>query len=334
MDYQEQTQLLQKKLIICTLKCLSVSLRQHQSILDFLNHKDALLLRIIQLMKQYITVGPVIRYSLMVLKQIFCAVPDVYDLVDQQLEAQYFKTFLTRIMLLYTKEDVLTQELTFLCLMQIESRGQALAERAFSNEKIADVFQDQVRKLVDPILGHLCRVYCVNSNENLAERLLEAYQYFTKHCAVPSHFCPQSGATPSEVTFSYEATSKFSSSLNRINQKFNMIQDGGKSLTALAEVGGNILVVDDEEEAMLASPKQLSPKDTEDKNRMIKELKTPLMKNMFKIDGSSPQTESSKEVVDSGDSFNDRDENFHATFRAEPAFASTQRFGNLPLRNE
>lgn len=117
MLHSDQSDLLQKKLVVRTLRCISVTLRNHQTINDFISHKDMLLLRLIKLMKQHITVGSIVKSSLMVLKQIFSADPDIYHFVEHQLEAQYLKTFLTRIMLLYRKEDTLIQEMTLLCIL-------------------------------------------------------------------------------------------------------------------------------------------------------------------------------------------------------------------------
>lgn len=51
MLHSDQSDLLQKKLVVRTLRCISVTLRNHQTINDFISHKDMLLLRLIKLMK-------------------------------------------------------------------------------------------------------------------------------------------------------------------------------------------------------------------------------------------------------------------------------------------
>lgn len=90
---------LEKRLIVSTLKCVAVSLRQHAAIADFLKHKELLLLRVIKLMKQNVSVQPIIQHGLMVFKQLFCTEKYVYDLIEDQLEIKYIKIFISQIML-------------------------------------------------------------------------------------------------------------------------------------------------------------------------------------------------------------------------------------------
>ena len=114
---EKQVAELQTQLIATTLKCLGASLRCHQSILDFLKHPDRLLLRTIQLINQSIGTTSIIQSGLLALKQLFSSNSEVYDLVEEQLEAQYVKIFISQIMVMSRKNDAEIQELAFVCLL-------------------------------------------------------------------------------------------------------------------------------------------------------------------------------------------------------------------------
>lgn len=55
-----------------------------------------------------------------------CDQPEVYDLIEEQFPITYFKLFLTQIMLGHKRAKIHCQELALVCLMQLQTRGQAL----------------------------------------------------------------------------------------------------------------------------------------------------------------------------------------------------------------
>ena len=90
---------LQKCVIISTLKCMAVSLRQNQAVIDFLTNKEQLILVLIKLMKQNVSNQPILNQGMMVFKQIMCTDSQVYNLIEKQLETKYIKIFISQLMM-------------------------------------------------------------------------------------------------------------------------------------------------------------------------------------------------------------------------------------------
>ena len=144
---QDETVKAEKQVIVAVFKCLAVFLRQEIVIVNFLNHNNLYLLKIMQIMMEYCQSEQVSKYGIAVIRQICCKNDACYDAINKQLNIKHIQMFLlTKLLLMYDDSEI--QEMSLVCVMQLQSRGQALVTCKFSLEKIYELMNLQVAKSI------------------------------------------------------------------------------------------------------------------------------------------------------------------------------------------
>lgn len=131
---------LQKSVITGGLTCIAVSLRQDTAIQQVVRDGSWKALTI-KLLEENLQEKQIVESGLLVLKQLLCSLDeDGLSEIETEISIQELKTFLRRVIEAQGADDVEINELALLCLIALETRGQAMKTKEFDEDKILDLF--------------------------------------------------------------------------------------------------------------------------------------------------------------------------------------------------
>ena len=95
------------------------------------------------IIKQHQSSPRIVENGLMVLKQLLCNKYELHQLIDTQCNLQELLSFFADIILNNQTATILSQELSLLCIIQLKTRGQALATMVFPPVPLTNLFPEE-----------------------------------------------------------------------------------------------------------------------------------------------------------------------------------------------